>query len=221
MNANIGHTVFDSENDFYHNCTPDRISKFLSHAKLYERSLGLPGNFAEAGVFRGASFCRFRKLGKLFQPDHARKFIGFDVFGKFPHPEYSPDKKETERQWISDGNMGIARKKLLEILTQQGLEQNIELIEGDVRETMPKYIEAHQEMSFAIVNIDLDLYHPTKAALESLFPRVVKGGIVILDDYEGFPGAKKAVDEYLSENGRKERIEKFAFSLSPCFIIRE
>ena len=75
-------------------------------------------------------------------------------------------------------------------------------------------------MSFAIVNIDLDLFDPTKAALEHFFPLVVRGGVVILDDYEGFPGAKKAVDEYLADHNRPERIQKFSFAYTPSFLIK-
>src|SRR5437870_4731468 len=100
--------VFEAENQFYRHCRTDRISKFLAHAKLYEMSLGLPGHVAEAGVFKGASFCRFRKLGRLFHPDHARRFVGFDVFGRFPAAEYGPDKVELDRQWAADGNQSIS-----------------------------------------------------------------------------------------------------------------
>lgn len=212
--------VFEAENQFYRRCAEDRISKFLAHAKLYEMSLGLPGHFAEAGVFKGASFCRFRKLGRLFHPDHTRRFVGFDVFGRFPEAEFGPDRAELERQLPVDGDRGIARDELARILRQQGLAENVDLIEGDVRATIPTFLAAHQEMSFAIVNIDLDLFEATKAALEQLFPRVVRGGVVILDDYEGFPGAKKAVDEYLAAHGRPERIQKFAFAHTPSFLIK-
>src|ERR1700678_2506760 len=96
--------AFDAENEFYRRCSVDRISKFLAHAKLYEMSLGLPGHFAEAGVFKGASFCRFRKLGRLFHPDHTRRFVGFDVFGKFPASGYAPDDAELEKQLAVDGD---------------------------------------------------------------------------------------------------------------------
>jgi hypothetical protein len=213
--------TFTAENHFYHHCDPTRISKFLAHAKLYEQSLGLPGHFLEAGVFRGASFCRFRKLGRLFHPDHARRFFGFDVFGTFPAAEFGPDKKVLERQFSSDGDTGISREALLSLLTEQGLGANVELVQGDIRKTLPEFLDANQELSFSIVNIDLDLYEPIKATLEHVFPRVVRGGVVILDDYEGFPGAKKAVDEYLAEHRRSEKIEKHAFALSPCFLIKQ
>ena len=212
--------VFDAENEFYRRCSTDRISKFLAHAKLYEMSLGLPGYFAETGVFKGASFCRFRKLGRLFHPDHTRRFIGFDVFGKFPAATYGPDKAELERQWAVDGDQGISRSNLQQLLDEQGLANNVDLIEGDIRETVPRYLSENKQMSLAIVNIDLDLYEPTKVALEHLFPLIVRGGVVILDDYEGFPGAKKAVDEYLAATNRSERIQKFSFAYTPSFIIK-
>jgi hypothetical protein len=213
--------VFASENDFYLRCDSSRISKFLAHAKLYERSLGLPGHFAEVGVFKGASFCRFRKLARLFHPDHARRFFGFDVFGKFPDAEYAPDKKVLAEQWVSDGDRGISRGALQSLLESQGLAGNVELIEGNVLQTLPAFLDRYQEHSFAIVNIDVDLYEGTKVAIEQLFPRVVRNGIVILDDYEGFPGAKRAVDEYLQAHGRREPIQKFPYALSPSFIVKE
>jgi hypothetical protein len=213
--------VFEAENQFYRRCPADRISKFLAHAKLYEMSLGLPGHFAEAGVFKGASFCRFRKLGRLFHPDHTRRFVGFDVFGRFPAAEYGPDKAELDRQWQIDGSQSISRGELHQLLKEQGLADNVDLVEGDVRETIAGYLAERQQMSFAIVNIDLDLYEPTKAALQQLFPVVVRGGVVILDDYEGFPGAKRAVDEYLAGQQRAERIQKFSFAHTPSFLIKE
>ena len=48
-----------------------------------------------------------------------------------------------------------------------------------------------------------------------------KGGVVILDDYEALPGAKKATDEYLAAHQRQETIRKFPFALSPCYLIKE
>ena len=214
-------SAFDAENYFYQHCAPSRLSKFLAHAKLYELSLGLPGHFVEAGVFKGASFCRFRKLGSLFHPDHARRFIGFDVFGTFPAAQYEPDKPVLDVQVAAAGSESISRDELLNLLKEQGLAKNVELIQGDIVRTLPDYLSAHPEMSFSIVNIDLDLYEPIEVALRNLFPRVVKGGVVILDDYEFFPGAKKAVDEYLMEHHRPERIQKFPFSLTPCYMIKD
>lgn len=213
--------IFEIENAFYLGASPQRLSKFLVHAKLYERSLGLPGAFVELGVFRGASFARFRKLGKFLHPDFARKFIGFDVFGKFPSAEYAPDRKVLSTQRDEYGDCGISRAELMQLLQEQGLADNVELIEGDIRKSLPAYLAEHEEMSFAFVNIDVDLYEATKLALELVYPRVVRGGVIALDDYEGFPGARIAINEFLGEHRCPERIEKYPFALSPCHLIKE
>ena len=44
--------------------------------------------------------------------------------------------------------------------------------------------------------MDVDIYEPSVTVLEQLFPLIVKGGILILDDYKVFPGETKAVDDY-------------------------
>jgi hypothetical protein len=212
---------FAAENAFYLNAAPSRFAKFLAHAKLYEMSVTVPGHFVEVGVFRGASFSRFRKLGALLHPDHHRKFLGFDVFGAFPEADYAPDKAVLTTQHAAYGDRGIDRAALLALLRAQGLAENVELIEGDICKTLPSYLAAREELSVAIANIDVDLYEPTRIAIEQLFPRVPRGGVVVLDDYEGFPGAKRAIDEYLAAERRPERLAKFPFAHSPCYLIKE
>jgi predicted O-methyltransferase YrrM len=120
---------------------------------------------------------------------------------------------------VEFGNLRMG-KKLEQLLNEQALADNVDLVEGDVRETIPTYLSKNRQMSFAIVNIDPDLYEPIKVALEHLFPLIVCGGVVILDDYEGFPGAKKAADEYLAATNRSERIQKSSFAHTPSFLIK-
>ncbi len=213
--------VFEAENLFYRECDPSRLGKFLAHAKLYEISVKLPGDFAEVGVFKGASFCRFRKMARLFHPDHTRKFYGFDVFGPFPDSDWEADEKMLAELRELDGSTSIDKAKLHRLLEQQGLGDNVNLIAGDVKKTLPAFFEENPYTAFSIVNIDLDLYGPTKVALEFLYPRVVKGGVVILDDFAGgFPGANRAVEEYFQEGGFNVEIQKFPYTLTPSFIIK-
>ena len=214
--------VFEAENEFYRQCDPGRLGKFLAHAKLYELSVNLPGDFAEVGVFKGASFSRFRKLASLFHPDYTRKFFGFDVFGPFPDSDWEADSKMLTELRELDGSTSIGKAELEAILEAQGLADNVSLIEGDVTKTLPKFFAENPYSAFSIVNIDLDLYGPTKLALEFLYPRVVKGGVVILDDYAGgFPGANRAVEEYLQEQNLDVKIQKFPYTLTPSFIVKQ
>ena len=63
----------------------------------------------------------------------------------------------------------------------------------------------------------MDLYLPTKKALELLYPLVVKGGVVVFDEYGVVPwqGESTAADEYFKEIGEQPVIKKFPFSPQP------
>lgn len=72
----------------------------------------------------------------------------------------------------------------------------INFIKGKVEETIPTTVPE----KIAILRLDTDWYESTKHELIHLFPRLVQGGVLILDDYGHWSGAKRAVDEYLMDN---------------------
>ena len=72
---------------------------------------------------------------------------------------------------------------------------------------------------FSFVHIDVDLYEPTMKSLEFFFPRLVKGGIIVCDDYNSniFNGAKKAWDKYF----KNIKFDYFFHNpLGGCFLIK-
>ena len=78
-------------------------------------------------------------------------------------------------------------------------ESLINYIRGDVVDTL-KHSE-NIPNKIALLRLDTDWYHSTKAELEVLYPRLVKGGICIIDDYGHWQGARKAVTEYFENQG--------------------
>ena len=72
--------------------------------------------------------------------------------------------------------------------------------------------DKYKEIRIALLHIDVDLYKPTKTCLEYFYPHIVKGGIIILDDYGAFPGANKAVEEFFAD--KNYRVEQLNFSNS-------
>lgn len=207
---------FDYENAFYLSASPARISKFAAHLDLYRRSLKLPGEIVELGVFKGASLSRFIKFRELFEGSPTRKVIAFDVFGQFPEAQFSGDKEARSAFVSQAGIMGISTDALLEILTSLRLDQNIELIKGDIVETIPEYVRKNPSFKISLLHIDVDLFEPTGAALETFFDHVVQGGIIILDDYGAFAGATKAIDNFFGE--RPERIQRLDYTTSISFV---
>ena len=207
---------FDFENGFYLTSSVQRIGKFANHLELFRRSSGLAGDLIECGVFKGASLSRFLKFRALFENPTGRKIYGFDTFGAFPPADDAMDEEKREEFVAEAGDKSISRAQLLGLFDELGLNENLELLEGDIRETIPTFCDDNPDLKISLLNIDVDLLEPTRICLEHLYPRVVSGGIVILDDYGAFPGATKATDDYFKDKG--VAIQKLPFAFSVPFI---
>jgi hypothetical protein len=209
---------FNYENNFYLSCDNSRIGKFMAHYELFKMSIDKPGSIIECGIFKGISLIRFATFRNLLNTK-SKKIIGFDMFGKFPETKFIKDQKLREKFITDAGKKGISKNQLLEILKNKRLDKKIELIQGDVTKTIPKYIEKNPKLKISFLNLDTDVYEPAVTILENLYPKLAKGGILLLDDYKIFPGETKAVDEYFKNKNVK--INKFPFSKTPHYIIKK
>ena len=70
-----------------------------------------------------------------------------------------------------------------------------------------------------MLNIDVDMLAPTQTCLEHLFPRLVRGGIAILDDYGAFPGANKAIDDFFADTSAT--IQKLPYAANIAYVVKE
>jgi Macrocin-O-methyltransferase (TylF) len=208
---------WDYENGFYLTSHVTRIAKMLAHYELYKTIVGLPGHVVECGVYKGASFLRFTTFRELLESPHSRKMIGFDAFGRFPEQNEDPANKSFIERFSAAGGDGISFDSFRDVLSHKGFE-NCELIEGDICATVPQYVRDHPELKIALLHVDVDVYHPTKVVLEKLFDRVVKGGLVVFDDYATVEGETRALDEFLAKTQREALIEKLPISHIPAFI---
>lgn len=209
---------FEYENNFYLSCDITRMSKVLAHYELYKKVIDLPGAFVECGIFKGASFARFAMFRELLSNPYGKKMIGFDIFGEFPETTFEADFKKRDSFIAGAGINSISVEQLTTVLENKGVNKNIELVKGDITKTVPKYLEENPELKISILNLDTDLYEPAVTILEYLYPRIVSGGILILDDYGIFPGETQAVDEYFK--GKNIKIHKPSYTMTPCYIIK-
>ncbi len=203
------------ENGFYLTASIERVSKFACHLDLFRRSSGIAGEIVECGVFKGASLSRFVKLRALLENPSSRRIVAFDTFDAMPEPGEEDREKLAAFQSVA-GQRGLGRETLLDLLSQHRLETNLELVAGDIRETVPAYCRRHPELRISLLNVDVDLYEPTLVCLEQLYPRVAPGGIVLLDDYGAFPGASRAIDAFFADSGLK--IQKLPYAYSVAFV---
>lgn len=211
--------AFEYENNFYLTSDVTRISKILAHYELYKMVHDTPGAIVEGGVFKGASLIRFVTFRALLGNPFSKKIIGFDTFGKFPKANFQADKKHRQRHIDTAGEESISRQQLMDILKHKGIDKYVELVEGDITKTLPDYLKSNPGLKVSLLNLDIDLYEPSKVILECLYPRIVKGGVLLLDDYGNFPGETKAVDEYFKDKNIK--IRKLPFRVLPRYIVKE
>lgn len=205
------------------------LKRFMAHYELFRQTIDLPGDIVELGVFRGhsllswANFLEVRNIG-----DRNKKVWGFDNFAGFAAlepqdgPEYSHVEKHTGGLNAQDT---LARlQDAIAIFDQDRFipwKPRIELVLGDVCETVPRFVEQNPGLRISLLHFDVDLYAPTKVGLECLFPRVVKGGVVIFDEYAllEWGGESQAVEEYLA--GQGYALRKFEWCNQPgAYLIK-
>ncbi len=159
----------------------------------------IKGDFVECGVFRGGSLGILSHYAEKYSLDS--KIYGFDTFedGFFNAPLSDKDitikgLKITPEKKINNfyPTKGEVRNNLKKFF--KDIKYSPELIKGDVLKTLndPKNIPD----KISILRLDTDLYLTTKIQLETLYPKLVSGGILHIDDYGICPGVRSAVDEY-------------------------
>lgn len=177
-------------------CSEKRIQS-LQH--ILPKINNLDGHIVECGTWRGGLAALMlqhildNKLNKLlFIYD---TFEGMPEPGDKDHPDalrrYSELKDGEYSDWCRAG-IDVVRDTLRQVTKTYS--DHCYLIEGKVEDTL----EHFGPDSIALCRLDTDWYSSTKIEMEVLYPKVVKGGYIIVDDYSDWPGCKMAVDEYLA-----------------------
>jgi len=210
--------AFEHENAFYLTCDTTRIAKALAHYEAFRMIGDLPGAIVECGVFKGASLVRFAAFRDLAGATATRPIVAFDTFGPFPDTA-NPEDVAPRRSFIdAAGTQSISTTQLREVLERKRCWHNVELVPGDIRTTVPAYCEHHPELRIALINLDTDILEPAETVLEHLYPRLVPGGVLLVDNYGVFPGETRAVDRLVAQE--RLRLRRFPFAATPTFIVK-
>lgn len=209
---------WEYENGFYLTSDVTRLGKLLTHWELYRKTSGLPGHIVECGVYKGVSLVQWATFRNLLENPRSRKIIGFDVFGPFPGGQTSQDKAYVNHWNGQLKGSYMEKPDLEEALAAKGL-SGIELVQGDILKTVPRYVATHPELKISLLHIDTDIEEPARCALEYFWPRVVNGGIAVLDDYGVVAGGTQAVDAFFSDE--RMVIQKLHISHEiPAYVVK-
>jgi O-methyltransferase len=188
--------------------SPERVVAVLDAVDYCVRR-GLPGAFAECGVWRGGSVLAIvLKLQSLGFDD--RELYLYDTFEGMTRPSehdtstFDPPALAT---WEAAEDTGSGAWDYLfaaevfnedmvrDLLVSTGYPAaRLHLVKGPVESTLP----AAAPDQLALLRLDTDWYESTKHELEHLYPRLVPGGVLVIDDYGHWEGCRRAVDEYFT-----------------------
>lgn len=207
--------------DFHFYCDSERFRKLFAKQELVKMIAGLPGDIIDAGVFKGSSTILFAHLLDFYQPNSRSKVVAFDMFA-----EEFPAAKSDEMTAVKTHQLNydpLAYENLKSVIDQQNLSHRIEIVKGDITETLPEYLNKRPGCRISLLHCDLDIYEPTLKALQHCWPRIVKGGLVVCDEYAvEMWGEATAVDEFLASIDSPPTLKAISNATSPtAYFIKE
>lgn len=199
------------------------LKRFLAHYEMFRLVMDLPGDIVELGVYWGASLMSWANFLEIFHMgDRQRQVFGFDNwqgFGELDEKDGAPDPNVEK---VAGGFSPAEREAMLEDAIEIfdadrfiPYKPRVRLVKGDICETVPAFVRETPGLRIALLHFDCDMYQPTRVGLEQLWPLVVKGGVVLFDEYGIRPweGESRAVDEFFEH--RPETIRRMNWTPNP------
>ncbi len=195
---------------------PPRVYALIEAVKYLIRS-DIKGDFVECGVWRGGSVMAMALT--LLRLGERRNIHLYDTFAGMTAPNGNDITVSGEvaaskfnRLRIGEGTSDWCRSSLPEVrrnVLSTGFDEDRFIFhEGPVETTLP----AQLPETIALLRLDTDFYESTKHELVHLYPRLSRGGVLILDDYGQWKGARKAVDEYIHEHNLSILLNRIDFA---------
>ena len=186
--------------DIFKRCRPYTMTSKETMYSLYSAmqyicARKLPGAFVECGVWKGGSSL-LAALTMRAAGETGRELYLYDTFEGMTQPteedvDLGGHKAEAyiaqygdDGKWCYEGLDAVRQT-----FEQSAFGAGVHYVKGDVRETL----KSVKPESISILRLDTDWYESTKCELEALYDRIVPGGVLIIDDYGHWNGARKAV----------------------------
>lgn len=197
-------------------CGIGNLGRHVAILDILRRSLPVPGHVAEFGSWRGSTLVYLAKLLRLFDPHGSKQVHGFDSFTGL--------ETFSDKDCPAEGNRGTYcgdYEELLHVIELYALADDIVIHKGLVSDTLGPLLEREQALSFSLVYLDMDLYEPTLDAMLQVHPRLSRGGMFVLDEWnmESYPGEGVAVREFLESHGGSYRSEHIPGASQPSLLL--
>jgi hypothetical protein len=202
---------FEKIVDFTKYAPTPAIYEFIARYELVKLIKNIPGDIFEMGVCGGRGLFSFYHSLSILEPEYQfRELIGFDTFKGITG---ITNNDSNSYRKITEGDFCFTNKSEIERLSEihEDFKDNyynkhrIHLVEGNILDTLPLYLDENKHKLVSLLYLDLDIYAPTKFAIEKIKPRMCKGSIIAFDElyYRSFPGETIALLETMNINDYK------------------
>lgn len=191
------------------------LKRFLAMYEIFKEVLGVKGSVVECGIYRGFGLMAWAKLSTILEPENlTRRIYGFDTFEGLTGTK---PQDQSEASQAQEGALSSDSYQELQALIEQydedrflGHIDKVQMVKGDVTTTIPEFVAKNPHLIVSLLFLDMDLYEPTRVAIEHLLPRMPKGAIIAFDELDNpiWPGETLALLATMGiRNLRLRRIE--------------
>ena len=188
---------------------------YFSNLKICKDFGNINGEIVECGTWKGGMIAG---IAEVLGPD--RNYFLFDSYEGLPDATEKDGKSAFDYQQNTNSpgyynNCTASQQSAIDAMKLSGA-KNVKITKGWFNETLPKQ---KFENGIAVLRMDADWYDSTMDILANFFPKINKGGVIIIDDYYHWEGCTRAVHDYLSRHECTETITSTSFGV--CFIVKK
>lgn len=194
------------------------LSRFMAIGDVLRKQLDVPGHVVEFGSWRGANLMFMAKLLRIYDPHGSKQVHCFESFAGLETFSSKDGAAGESEAGTYRGNY----EELMAMISLSDLGDDIVIHKGDILQTLPKAL-SNEGLCFSFVYCDTDLYAPSRLILDSLHPRLSKGGVFVMDEwnYDKWPGEAVAVREFMESHGNSYEMLHVHNARQPSLVLKK
>jgi hypothetical protein len=206
------------------------LSYFIANYEVFKLVQNIKGSIFYFGVYHGAGFMTFANLSAALEPyNYPREIIGFDTFAGYPASSITKQDETPGKSFQTltpngyrSESFDFVNQMIALYDTNRPLShlRKASLVKGDIMTTLPSYLATNQHSIASLIVLTINLYEPTKLALDLLWPLTSMGGVALIHtlNTDVYPGVTRAVFDAL---GTDITINSLPYAPNLAYIIKE
>ena len=164
----------------------------------------IPGDLIETGVWRGGATILMKAILKARNVTDKTVWVA-DSFEGLPRPDDKKYAADSGDKHYTYNELAISKEIVENNFRKYGLlDDKVKFLKGWFKDTLP----TAPITQLALVRLDGDMYESTMDGITNLYPKLAKGGFLLVDDFGGLEGCRKAIMDYREAHGITEEIKQ-------------